>query len=287
MSASRTARRLARRWERREARDQWVVGWVLGLLLACGLPRLVVAQVSETLNGPPIQVTPYAPEPGVPLIMITPGTPTSPVTGSDGSGSGSGSGSGGLDGGGGNVLSTLLGTSWGSTAVANAEAVGLNATALAATCELESGCGANLGGGGGAQGVFQMFPAAYQEGLQAALAANPSLASQIVPGSGGMNDPTTEAIAASGYLLQAATSLENAGVSNPTILDARGYYNFGPSNAAALATAQDNQTMASVLYNASPATLQKNGITPGETVGQWRAAVTNEIGNAAIQPVLS
>ena len=114
----------------------------------------------------------------------------------------------------------MLGTSWGDTAIANAQAVGLNPTALAATCVMESGCGANVGGGG-AQGVFQMFPAAYQEGLQTALVANPQLASQIVQGSAGMNDPTTEAIAASGYLMQANQTLQSDGISNPTVMDAR------------------------------------------------------------------
>ena len=34
-----------------------------------------VAQTSNTLSGPPVQVQPYAPEPGVPLITINPGTP--------------------------------------------------------------------------------------------------------------------------------------------------------------------------------------------------------------------
>jgi hypothetical protein len=255
--------------------------------LAGALARPAAAQVPQTLNGPPVQVTPYAPEPGVPIITITPGT-VGP-TGTDGSGMGAGTGDGntGASGtGGGDVLGTMLGTSWGGTAVADAQALGLNPTALAATCVIESGCGANLGSGG-AQGMFQMFPAAYQEGLQTALVANPSLASQIVQGSAGMNDPTTEAIAASGYLLQAATSLESAGITNPTILDARGYYNFGPSNAAALANAQDEQTMASVLYNLSPATLLQNGITPGETVGQWRTSIVNQIGNSANQSVLT
>ena len=152
----------------------------------------------------------------MPLITINPGT-VNPFAGADGLDAGSGttassggdgtgaagsatvgaSGqdfSGGADAGSasssaataGNstALGTMLGTSWGATAVANAQAVGVNPSALAATCVLESGCGANLGNGsGGAQGVFQMYSAAYHEGLQTALAANPALASQIVQGS--------------------------------------------------------------------------------------------------------
>ena len=177
-----------------------------GAAIAAGVAVLTLwasgwaqAQVPAALNGPPAQVTPYVAEPGVPLITITPGTLAPPPTGDTGSGTGTGTGDTGSGSGGDNsdVLNTMLGTSWGNTAIANAQAVGLNPTALAATCVIESGCGANLGSGG-AQGVFQMFPAVYQEGLQTALAANPQLASQIVQGSAGMNDPTTEAIAASG-----------------------------------------------------------------------------------------
>ena len=177
-----------------------------------------------------------------------------------------------------------MGTSWGLQAIQNAEALGLNPSALAATCVLESGC-SQPAGGGGAQGVFQMYPAAYQEGLAAALAANPQLASQIVQGNAGMLDPTTEAIAASGYLLQANQALQNAGVSNPTVLDARAYYNFGPSNGTQLALANPSEPVSQAMPNVSQATLSANGITPGETVAQWQASITNKIGSAATQSI--
>jgi hypothetical protein len=243
------------------------------------------AQVSQTISGPPVQVTPFVAEPGVPLITINPGT-VGPVQ------DGSGSGSSGSDGGasspasGSDALNTLLGQSWGATAVNEAEAVGINPTAVAATCVLESGC-QNVTGASGAQGAFQMYPAAYQEGLQAALAANPSLASQIVPGSAGMNDPTTEAIAASGYLLQANSALQGAGVSQPTVLDARGYYNFGPAYGSQLALASADEPIANVLSGMSQSALSQNGINTGETVGQWRASVSSKIGAAASQSILS
>jgi len=247
-------------------------------------------QVPATLSGgPPVQVVPYVTEPGVPSITITPGT-ANPFSGADGSG-GDSSGGGTSGSTGGNVgssdaLSTMMGTSWGNTAVSNATAVGVNPSALAATCVLESGC-SSPSGGSGAQGVFQMYPGAFQEGLQTALAADPSLASQIVQGSAGMNDPTTEAIAASGYLMQAAQSLANAGISDPTVLQARGYYNFGPTNGVALASASPDETMAQAMPNVSQSTLSANGVTPGETVGQWQAGVSAKIGNAANQSVLS
>jgi hypothetical protein len=129
-----------------------------------------------------------------------------------------------------------------------------------------------------------MFPAAFQEGLQTALAANPALASQIVQGSAGMNDPTTEAIAASGYLMQANQTLQNAGISNPTVLDARACYQFGPTYGPQVAQASPTMTMASLLPSSW---LANNGISATETVSQWQTSVQNKIGNAAGQSVLS
>ena len=91
--------------------------------------------------------------------------------------------------------------------------------------------------------------------------------------------------AASEYLYQGAHTLQNGGVTNPTVLDVRGFYNFGPQNGVALATAPADQPMSATLAGISSATLAANGITPGETVGQWRTAVSAKIGNTAGQPV--
>ena len=123
--------------------------------------------------------------------------------------------------------------------------------------------------------------------LQAALQQDPTLASTIVQGSAGMNDPATESIAASEYLLQGAQYLSNNGISDPTVLQVRGYYNFGPSAGAALAGASDDQPMSQVLSGFSSTTLANNGITAGETVGQWRTATSAKLGGAAGSPVLA
>ena len=135
-------------------------------------------------------------------------------------------------------------------------------------------------------GAFQMTSATYTAMLNAAIAQNPGLGSSIVQGIAGQNDPATQSIAASEYLLQGAEALENAGVSNPTVLNVRGYYNFGPSGAA-LANADPSATMAAVLPNTPASVLASNGVTPGETVAQWQAAVSAKIGNAASAPVLA
>jgi hypothetical protein len=255
------------------------------LTLAGGLvePRAYADPSAQTVTGVPQQVIPTYLETGVPQFSIAPGQPVSA-----GAGSGSGSGTGGSASGGGTaVLDTLLAQSWGNAAVANAQALGVNPDAIAATCVLESGC-QNLPAQNGStvSGAFQFTNATYNAEIAAAVAQDPSLAESIVPGLDGKLDPATEAAAAAAYLEMAAQSLQAAGIADPTVLDTRGYYNFGPAYGAALAQAADDQTMASVLTGYSSSVLTANGITPGETVGQWRAGVTAKIGSAAGEPVL-
>jgi hypothetical protein len=248
------------------------------------------AQLAATLSGAPQQVIPYASEPGVPALTIPLGTPSQFPTdnGSGGTGAGnngSGSGGGGPAGGS-TALGTMMSQSWGALAAANAQALGVNASALAATCVVESGC-QNVGGSGSVAGAFQMTASTYTSMIQTALAQNPSLASQIVQGSAGQMDPVSESIAASEYLLQGAQYLQAQGISDPSVVDVRGYYNFGPAGGAAIANAPPTATIASVLSMYSPTVLANNGITPGETVSQWQSSVAAKIGNAANQSVLS
>jgi hypothetical protein len=250
--------------------------------MAAGSSMPAWAQVSQTLTGPPVQVTPFMPEPGVPLVTINPGS-VNPVQDGSGTGTGGSGSSGTSSTSGSDALNTLLGQSWGATAVNEAEALGVNPSALAATCVVESGC-TNAGTNGTATGAFQMQPAAFQDGLNTALAANPALASQIVQGSTGMSDPTTEAVAASGYLMQANSALEAEGVSNPTVLDARAYYNFGPTAGVGIAGAAPSDLMSNYI---SPAAMSGNNISATETVAQWQASVSSKIGNAASQSLLS
>ena len=269
--------------ESRAKRAVLMVGVVA--FVVSGMPA--IAQQAQTLNGAPVQMQPFVVEPGAPTVTVDPGTPN-PFGGLDGGG-GSG-GTGGSSGSGGtgssDALTTMLGTSWGATAAANAQALGVNASALAATCVVESGC-QNVAGSGSVAGAFQMTTSTYNAMLQAAIAQNPDLASQAVSGQAGKMNPQSESIAAAEYLAQGAQYLQNQGVSDPTVLDVRGYYNFGPQGGAQIAQASPDQTMASVLTGYSAATLANNGITPGETVGQWQAGVSAKIGNAAGQSVLN
>ena len=132
-----------------------------------------------------------------------------------------------------------------------------------------------------------MSSSTYTAALNQALAQDPSLASNIVQGLAGQNDPATQSIAAAEYLKQGAQYLQNQGDANPTVLDVRGYYNFGPQGGTQLVQAQSSDLMSDTLTGYTPATLAANGITPGETVGQWRSAVSAKIGNAASAPVLT
>ena len=182
----------------------------------------------------------------------------------------------------GTTLGRMMARPWGQTAASNATALGVNPTALAATCVLESGCSANVGGTGTISGAFQMSNGTYAETVSAVQASNPYLASQITS----KNDPASQSIAAAQYLKQGARALQAADIANPTTLDVRGYYQFGPANAASIAQAPDNQLMAPTLTGLSSATLAANNITSTTTVGQWRQTVTSKIGAAASQSVL-
>ena len=87
----------------------------------------------------PQQVIATFPEIGAPTFTTSPGTPSAGDTGGQGTGD---AGESSTDGSGGSsdALNTMLGQPWGSTAVNNAEALGVNPSALAATCVIESGC---------------------------------------------------------------------------------------------------------------------------------------------------
>lgn len=160
--------------------------------------------------------------------------------------------------------------------------------AVAATCTLESNCTANPGGTGTISGAFQMTDASFTSSINAALARNPNLAANIVPGLAGKLDPATQAIASAEYLRQGAEYLQVHDVPNPSVLDARGFYNFGPGNAVAVAQAEDSALMSYQVSGLTTAQLRANGIDPATTtVGQWRASITNKIGaSAAAAPVL-
>jgi hypothetical protein len=243
----------------------------------------------QTLSGVPQQIIPEVGEVGLPAFTMPTGGgslgSTSPGTDSPGTANDGGSGTSTAS----SALDTMNAESWGAAAAQNAEALGVNASALAATCVMESGC-QNVGGPGGAgniTGAFQMMASTYQSSMAAALQQDPNLAANMVQGLAGQNDPATQAIAAAEFLRQNALQLQAAGITNPTALDVRGSYNFGGVNGVAVANADPSVPMATVLQSMSASTLAQNGITSGETVGQWRSSVAAKMGSAANTPVLT
>lgn len=254
---------------------------VAGLALAlCGR---AAGQVAATLNGPPVQVQPYAPEPGVPPLTITPGTPN-PFPDAGGTGTSSGSTTSASAG---SPLSTMLGTPWGIQATDEAQALGVSASAVAATCVMESGCASDPAAHGTISGTFQMTNATYQQMITEAEASNPSLAASIPPGLAGKNDPAVEAIAAAQYLYDGAETLQAAGVANPTFVDTRALFQFGVSGGQAVALADPSDLISSHL-SLTPAQYAANGIDPATTtVGQWRQSVATKVGSSANIPVLT
>jgi len=181
----------------------------------------------------------------------------------------------------------MMAQSWGSAAANAAGAMGVSATALAATCVMESNC-QNVGasGGGTASGAFQMINTTYTADINGALAYDPAISGSIVSGLSGQMDPTTEAYAASYELRTDALALQGDGITDPTVLQTRAVYQFGGNVGPDVATAQDSANIAQIT-ELSAASLAANGLTTSSTVGQWRQTIINKLGSAtANQTVL-
>ena len=178
--------------------------------------------------------------------------------------------------------------SWGAQAAAAATTFGVNPSALAATCLMESQC-QNVGvttGASDAAGAFQMISSTYTADINGAIAEDPAVAGNIVQGLAGRMDPGTEAYAAAYELQQDALQLQSAGISNPTVLDARAVYQFGTGVGASVATA-DNSVNIESLVSLSASALAASGLTASSTVGDWRAMQVKTLGASASQVVLA
>jgi hypothetical protein len=266
-------------------------GWRRWLWLVAGASGALVAQPASAdpqvvlPNGLPVQVKPTYSEPGLPAFSF-PTSGGSLLGGSTGSvdtgngGDGSTSAGSGSSSGSGDAYNTMMGQSWGSAAANAAGAMGVSATALAATCVMESNC-QNVGasGGGSASGAFQMINSTYTADINAAVAYDPAISGSIVSGLAGQMDPTTEAYAASYELRTDALALENQGISDPTVLQTRAMYQFGAGAGPGVASAPDSANIAQ-LTGLSAASLAANGLTTSSTVGDWRQTIINRLGSA-------
>ena len=266
-------------------------GWTIALGMAMGagpgMPALAQSGV-VSMSGAPEQVIPRVMELGLGSFTITPtqGSVT-PDTSSSGTGSGDGSGSSGATAAGGSTALDLMSSrSWGTQASEAATAVGVNPSALAATCMVESQCQSVNGSASGIRGAFQMLDSTYEWGVTQAISYNSSLAGTIERGVDGSMDAGNQAYSAAAYMRSLAETLQQSGVSNPTVLDVRGGYNFGQSYSAAIAQAASSETMGQIMFNASDKVFTQNGITRSTTVGEWRTMMSARMGDAATQPVL-
>jgi hypothetical protein len=268
----------------------WLVAGASGVLAAQAAnadPQVVLP------NGLPVQVKPTYSEPGLPAFSFPTGGGSllDGSTGSTDTGNGSGDGStsagGGSSVGGSDAYNEMMAQSWGSAAANAAGAMGVSATALAATCVMESNC-QNVGasGGGSASGAFQMINSTYTADINGALASDPAISGGIVSGLAGQMDPTTEAYAASYELRTDALALQSDGITDPTVLQTRAVYQFGGSVGPGVAAAQDSANLGQIT-GLSAASLAANGLTTSSTVGQWRQTIINKLGSAtANQTVL-
>jgi len=265
-----------------------------GVVVGIGVGAIGAAHADPSLvlpNGLPVQVHPTFSEPGLPAFSFPVGGSSSAGGSSssvDGSGGSSSGGSSGGSVGSGDAYNTMMAQDWGSQAADAAAAMGVSATALAATCAMESNC-QNVGAASGssAAGAFQMINSTYIADISGAVAYDPGIAGSIVSGLAGQMDPATEAYAASYELRSDALLLQSKNISDPTVLDARAVYQFGAGAGPAVATANDSANIAA-LTGLSAASLAANGLTSSSTVGDWRATVVAKLGSAtANQTVLA
>lgn len=245
----------------------------LGYISLCLTPILVMAQSS------PPQIHPIYSEVG---IQWTP--PNNISTGLN-TGSSSNHSIPSITGG--DTLKTMMSQEWGQQAATNAEKVGINADALAATCMVESNCTNVTSKHGSITGAFQMTQGTYNEMIKEAMVDNPELRLTQEQINNGQNDPAIQAIAAAQYMKNAANDLQNHGIANPNSLDVRSYYNFGPKYGSVVAKADSGALMSEVLSTMSPSTLRANGINSSTTVGEWRNSVANKMGSSAYTSVLA
>jgi hypothetical protein len=262
------------------------------VVLGIGVGAIGAAHADPSIvlpSGLPVQVKPTFQEPGLPAFSFPVGSSSS-VDGSSSSVDNSGGSSGGSvsSGGSGDAYNMMMAQDWGSQAEAAASAMGVSATALAATCAMESNC-QNVGASSSvsnASGAFQMINSTYTADINGALAYDPDVASSIVSGLAGKMDPGTEAYAASYELRTDALMLQSEeDIPNPTVLDVRAVYQFGGSAGPGVAAASDSDNLESYI-NLTPAQLAANGLTATETVGQWRQTVIAKLGSATVNQTI-
>ena len=194
-------------------------------------PQVILPQ------GLPVQVKPTFTEPGLPQFTFPTsggsllGGSADTGTGNGGGGDGSTSPGGGSTAGSGDAYNTMMAQSWGSSAANAAGAMGVSATALAATCAMESNC-QNVGSSGGssATGAFQMISSTYNADIKAPWLTILALPGQLSPEVRARWILRRRLMRRRMSCAQDALTLQqNDGISDPTVLQTRAMYQFGGS----------------------------------------------------------
>ena len=180
--------------------------------------------------------------------------------------------------GGSSALARMMAQPWGAEAAQGAERIGVNPSAVAGNIQVESDFrNVPAREGGTIRGVAQMTNGTFQAAArQAGISADLD----------GQMNPAVQSVASAQELKNAAQQLQRVGIQNPTLLQSRAAYNFGAAYGPALAQAPDSASMSSILNTYSADTLAKSGVTPGMTVGAWRANLARKLGDSANEPTL-
>ena len=180
--------------------------------------------------------------------------------------------------GGGDAVAAMT-SNLGDGTLAEAAKFGVTAEATAAVCMAESGCRpiAQHGAGSTAAGPFGYTTRTFQANAPAA--GYDPVADRV--------SPAAQAGVTASDLSRYARTLQGAGITTPTALDAYGFHMFGPAEGVALAAASPDTRLGDALQYTSDATLAANRLSPNTTVGQWRQSVAGRMGGAANAPILS
>ena len=173
-------------------------------------------------------------------------------------------------------LQTMMSQFYGQTAAETADELGVNAAAVAAIAQMESGF-QNVGTANGStsatgpwqftQGTFNTVSQSNDLGFSSADLTNPNAQATVAP-----------------YYLQQIASVIGAATGQPaTTLQAYGGWVFGPDAGAQIANAASNTPLSALV---SAQSLANNGMS-GWTVGDFRAAMTTRLGAVANQTVLT
>ena len=183
---------------------------------------------------------------------------------------------GGYQPGGSDALSAMNATSYGSIATSAAQQEGVNIVSVAAIGQAESGFRnvPTANGSSSATGPWQFTTPTFlsvsqQHGLGYTAAD--------------VTNPQAQAVASTYLMHDYATAVSQAINQPATTLQTYGAWVFGPQAGSKIATADGNAPLSSIVSGQS---LSNNGMDSW-TVGQFRQVMTNRLGSAANQSVLT